>query len=64
MKLLIIDEKKCTGSGECIRVCPEQAISLVDGTAVIDFQKCDQDGICIPACPNHAIDLKENNDLR
>ena len=52
---IIVDHTKCTGSGECIKVCPLKAISLAAGKAVIDLEKCDLDGICIPACPNSAI---------
>ncbi|MBN2105944.1 MAG: 4Fe-4S binding protein [Deltaproteobacteria bacterium] len=52
---IIVDPKKCRGSLECIKICPQQAIKLVNGKAVIDQTKCDGDGICIPACPNGAI---------
>ena len=55
-----VDKQKCIGSGKCIKVCPEKAISLVDNKAVIDSSKCDADGICIPACENSAISLKED----
>ena len=57
---IVIDEQKCTGSGKCVKVCPEKAISLVDNKAVIDRSKCDADGICIPACENSAISLQED----
>ena len=57
---IVIDEQKCMGSGECIKACPEKAISLVEGKAVIDNIKCDADGICIPACKNSAISLQED----
>jgi heterodisulfide reductase subunit A-like polyferredoxin len=56
---LIVDAKKCTGSLECIKTCPQKAITLVEGKAVIDQAKCDGDGICIPACPNGAIQPSE-----
>jgi heterodisulfide reductase subunit A-like polyferredoxin len=52
---IIIDQSICCGSGECIKICPEKAISLVDGKAVLDDAKCDLDGICLPACPQNAI---------
>lgn len=58
MKLLV-DKNKCCASGECIKVCPQDAIRIVDGIAKIDFDKCDLDGICIPACPHQAIDFIE-----
>ncbi len=52
---IVIDAKKCRGSGECAKVCPEKAITLASGKAVLDPKKCDGDGICIPACPHGAI---------
>ncbi len=56
--ILCVDYEKCTGSGECKKVCPLGAITLVDGKAVIDRDKCDLDGICIAVCPNQAIYIK------
>lgn len=50
-----VDPNKCQGTGECIKVCPQDAIELHQGCAVIDEDKCDFDGICIPACPHSAI---------
>jgi len=58
MKILI-DKTRCCGSGECVKVCPEQAISIVNGQAVVDHDKCDLDGLCIPACPYSAVDFEE-----
>lgn len=58
MKLLV-DHEKCSGTGACVKACPMDAITLVDGKAVIDPAKCDMDGICIPACPNQAIDFSD-----
>jgi heterodisulfide reductase subunit A-like polyferredoxin len=52
---IIVDQEKCRGSRECIKTCPQKAITLVNGKAVIDPAKCDGDGICIAACPNSAI---------
>ena len=57
---IVIDGQKCLGSGECAKICPAKAISLVDGKAVIDKIKCDEDGICIPACVNSAISLQKD----
>jgi len=59
MSRIVVDPNLCRGSGECIKSCPQQAITLVDGLAVIDPGLCDLDGICITACPHGAIDLAE-----
>ncbi|HYR03622.1 MAG TPA: 4Fe-4S binding protein [Syntrophobacteria bacterium] len=55
MTKIIVDAKKCRGTGACVVVCPQHAISLLDGVAAVDEAKCDLDGICIPACPHQAI---------
>ena len=60
MKILI-DPTKCKGSGECIKVCPEKAITKVNGIAILDESKCDFDGLCIPACPHEAISFSGND---
>ena len=52
---IVIDQELCCGSGECVKICPENAIRIVDGKAVLDVAKCDLDGICIAACPVRAI---------
>jgi Fe-S-cluster-containing hydrogenase component 2 len=57
---IIINPDKCKLSGECIKVCPQKAISVKDGKAVIDYKKCDADGMCVPACPQDAIKLVES----
>ena len=56
---IVVDQKKCRATGECVVVCPEDAISVVDGVATIDESKCDLDGICIPACPHGALSHDE-----
>jgi len=58
---IVVDNSKCKGSGECIKVCPLDAIRLVNGKAVIDHDKCDLDGICIPACPYGALHYSEQD---
>jgi ferredoxin len=57
---ILINVDLCCGSGECVKVCPEKAISLVEGKAVLDESRCDLDGLCIPACPQGAIDFQED----
>lgn len=54
---VVINQDKCKLSGQCIKVCPQQAISVNDGKPSIDYEKCDSDGLCIPACPEGAISI-------
>lgn len=47
----------CLGFGSCAKVCPFDAIRIVDGLAVVDKEKCQACGRCVAACPNHLIEI-------
>lgn len=47
----------CTGYGNCKKVCPFDAIDIVDGVAVVNQDKCKACGKCIAECPRHLIEL-------
>jgi ferredoxin len=53
----VVDKEKCTGAGECVKVCPVEAIKLNDEKAVVDPDKCIECGACLGACPAQAITL-------
>ena len=50
-----VNPEICIGCGNCIAVCPRDAISLVDGVAVIDQSICRNCRVCVKECPVHAI---------
>ncbi len=47
----------CMGLGSCVNVCPQGAITLVDGVAQVDPRKCVACGLCVKACPKGLIEL-------
>ena len=49
-----VEEEKCTGCGNCVRVCIYNAISLEDGKAVVN-ELCQGCGLCREVCPTKAI---------
>lgn len=55
-KQLLLNSEKCTGCGNCIKACPEEAISLKDGIAVND-PNCMQCGSCIEYCLQNIREL-------
>jgi Fe-S-cluster-containing hydrogenase component 2 len=62
--LYAVNEPKCTGCKKCLSVCPEEAISIVDGKAVINKQECIGCGRCLSSCPESAIyPIEDDNEL-
>ena len=53
--LYAVNEPKCIGCKKCLSVCPQNAISIVNGKAIIDKQKCIGCGRCPGSCSESAI---------
>lgn len=48
----------CLGYGDCVKVCPFDAVHLgEDGLPVFDMDKCTRCGLCVKACPRNLIEL-------
>jgi len=49
----------------CEKVCPSEAITMVNNLPVIDFEKCTQCGLCASKCPTKVISksLKDRENL-
>jgi Na+-translocating ferredoxin:NAD+ oxidoreductase RNF subunit RnfB len=48
----------CLGYGDCVRVCPCDALILNEGgLPVVDEQACTGCGLCVKACPRNIISL-------
>ena len=56
----------CLGCGKCEKICPNDAIHVVDNLAQIDYSKCVSCGLCAEHCPRHLIsdaNLRQDMDL-
>jgi ferredoxin len=51
-----VDKEKCTGCGDCVDVCPVEAISVEKGKVVIN-EECVECGACVSTCKNEALSL-------
>ena len=47
----------CLGYGSCVKACPFDAISVVNGVAVVDKDRCKACGKCVVSCPKNLISL-------
>ncbi|MFH1185898.1 MAG: RnfABCDGE type electron transport complex subunit B [Chloroflexota bacterium] len=47
----------CLGLSDCERVCPFDAIHVIDGLAVVDYDKCTGCGKCAEVCPRNIISM-------
>jgi len=56
------DEEACIGCGECVEVCPVDAVELVDDAPVVDEEWCIGCGVCSVRCPSEAITMKMRPD--
>ncbi|MFH0913385.1 MAG: DUF362 domain-containing protein, partial [Candidatus Omnitrophota bacterium] len=53
----VVYTQKCTGCGECEKICPASAIRIENQKSVIDGLKCIGCASCIAACSFLAIDV-------
>ena len=53
----LIDQPRCVGCGECLRVCPASAITIAGKKASIDKQKCIRCFCCQEFCPHAVIEV-------
>lgn len=56
------DEQCCIGCGDCLEVCPIDALSLDNGLAAVDEEWCIGCGLCVTKCPKGAAKLKIRSD--
>jgi len=61
-EMVLIDEEKCDGCGECVPACQEGAIQIINGKArLIADNLCDGLGACLGHCPQDAIRLERRD---
>jgi len=63
-RAFLADIEACNGCGECVGVCPESAITMLNEKPVINEIMCSGCGACIPACPRDALDQQGQSDAQ
>ena len=58
-----ISQDNCVGCGDCIKVCPDDAISIKNKKVTIHQDKCTFCGKCFSSCPQEAIRPNSENPL-
>lgn len=53
-----IDPVKCIGCELCVKLCPSDALSMINNVAVFTAtEECNYSGTCQEICPTEAISL-------
>ncbi len=56
---LALDQEKCIGCGMCLTVCPQEVLSMDNGSAAVSNRdRCMECGACARNCPVEAITVK------
>ncbi|MCK5559758.1 MAG: 4Fe-4S binding protein, partial [Thermoplasmata archaeon] len=53
-----VPNKRCTGCGDCERICPRNAVKIINELSNIDYSLCIECYCCHEVCPENAINLK------
>ena len=51
---ILYNKNRCMGCGECIEVCPQDALNFTESGIVTDNEKCTICGFCTQTCPADA----------
>jgi len=55
-----VETEKCISCGDCVEVCPDDAIQLKSAPRVaeLNVEKCSGCGACVVVCPTLAVDIE------
>ena len=59
-----LESGNCIGCGMCTMVCPQAAMTVVDGRAKFNPEHCVGCGDCVRSCPEGAIDFDWTTEIR
>jgi len=53
---------ECSGCGECVDICPVDAVKIENDIPFVDLDWCIGCGLCVKKCPNDAIKMIARSD--
>lgn len=53
--MIVVEKEKCTQCGQCVKICHEHCMALINHTVMIDYQLCSTCTQCVAVCPQQAI---------
>jgi len=56
------DKGECTGCGECVEICPVDALTLDDDYPTVDEEWCIGCGVCATVCPTYSVKIEKRQD--
>jgi Pyruvate/2-oxoacid:ferredoxin oxidoreductase delta subunit len=56
-------DQQCTDCGDCIQVCPVEALSAGEGHPQYNPERCIGCGLCASRCPEKAIEMRMRDEL-
>ncbi|UCD73245.1 MAG: hydrogenase iron-sulfur subunit [Candidatus Bathyarchaeota archaeon] len=56
-KVFLSNEGVCDGCGECVEICPFEALALKNGSIEVNEMLCTGCGVCLPSCHVNTLDL-------
>ncbi|MFP3869520.1 MAG: ferredoxin [Syntrophobacteria bacterium] len=55
-----VDKEKCTGCEECVEICPNEVLEMVDGKSEpVNEEECEGCESCVEVCESGAITVEE-----
>jgi ferredoxin len=62
--MVYVNTEVCNGCGDCVSVCPNDAMILQNNHAFIDQELCQGCAVCVDSCPQGAILTGEPDPVR
>ena len=56
--MLIVNEETCAACGQCVIVCPREALKGW-GFPKVDEEACDDCGVCVDYCPTNSLEVEK-----